>query len=96
MLSAPFFSSSPVLQLCNQPLFTFTAKVNYRFQQAACRGSGSKQKCLTAGAERGAAADRYTRLQRGYGFCFLFLLMVFFHLTGAAFQPISPNMSFHI
>lgn len=49
-----FFSG--VLRLCNQ-LFTFTAKVNYRFQQAACRGSGSKQKCLTAGAERGAAAS---------------------------------------
>lgn len=36
--------SSGVLRLCNQPLFTFTAKVNYRFQWAAWRGSGSQTK----------------------------------------------------
>lgn len=82
--------SSGVLQLCNQPLFTFQAKVNYRFQQAAWRGSGSKQKCLTAWAERCPAAASASSTETRERLSFFNTLLTYtllFHLTSPALWP---------
>lgn len=89
MVSTLVFPSFKVMRLCDQATFIFTVNVNYRFEQAACKGLRVKRKMPEP--QQGAVARSQTSVSKGdYCCCFLFWLQWCFHLT--RFSPITSPL----